>query len=60
MRRTNRIEPFNIGTHGSTQAVMITNRQLEITRRIEVSPIVDESIIDHVRFRGDQPAVTTR
>jgi hypothetical protein len=60
MRRTNRVEPVNTGARELTHAIMITTTQLEIIRRVEISPIVNQSVIDHVRCRRDQPRVTTK
>ncbi len=43
MRHTNRVKPLNTSARDFKRAVMITTRQLEITRRVEVTPIGRES-----------------
>jgi hypothetical protein len=60
MRRTNRVEPVNTGVRELTRAIMITTTQLEIIRRVEISPIVNQSIIDHVRCQTDHSRVSTQ
>jgi len=41
MKRTNRIEPININANKLTYAVMTITTQMEIIRRVEVTPIVN-------------------
>jgi len=60
MRRTNRVEPVNTDVRELTRAIMITTTQLEIIRRVEILPIVNQSIIDHVRCQRDHPRVSTQ
>ncbi len=50
MKRTNRVEPIHTNARELTRAIMITTTQLEIVQRVEVSPIVSESILQLILF----------
>lgn len=43
MRKTNHVKPINTNIDESKQSVMTTTTQIDIVRRIEVTPIVNKS-----------------